>query len=129
MKSKTPKTPTDHGICSCCDNLFKNEADCAEHYYSHPPYYLDEYEEAFALLGQGDNWKTQVPDFIRQAMVFVALNLDYKENANKEALQNLFGSTSGLQWNDSAIVKCLDEIVRLQNKLCPKQAHRMSAGQ
>jgi len=73
-------------------------------------YDLQKYEKAFPLLGQGDNWKTQVPDFIRQAMVFVALNLDFKANANKQAVQTLFGSTSGLQWNDFAIAACLNEI-------------------
>jgi hypothetical protein len=71
-------------------------------------YDLSKYGSAFELLGQGGNWKTQVPDFIRQAMVFVALNLDFTANANKEAVQNLFGSTSGLQWNDSAVLACLD---------------------
>jgi hypothetical protein len=73
-------------------------------------YDLKKYSTAFELLGQGGNYKTQVPDFIRQAMVFVGLNLDFEANENKEAVQNLFGSTSGLQWNDSAILKCLSEI-------------------
>ena len=66
---------------------------------------------AFELLGQGGNWKAQVPDFIRQAMVFVALNLDYTANANKEAVQNLFGSTSGR--SDTAVMMCLSEIKRI----------------
>jgi hypothetical protein len=73
-------------------------------------YDLRKYESAFALLGQGGNYKTQVPDFIRQAMVFVALNLDFEANVNKESVQNLFGSTSGLQWNDTAVLACLKEI-------------------
>lgn len=73
-------------------------------------YDLRKYEQAFALLGQGGNYKTQVPDFIRQVMIFVALNLDFEANANKEAVQNLFGSTSGLRWNDSAVLACLNEI-------------------
>ena len=81
-------------------------------------YDLSKYDPAFALLGQGGNYKTQVPEFIRQAMVFVALNLndgkwDFHANSNKEAVQNLFGSTSGLQWDDSSVMKCLDEIHRL----------------
>jgi len=76
-------------------------------------YDLSKYESAFTLLGQGGNWKTQVPEFTRQAMVFVALNLDFTANANKEAVQNLFGSTSGLLWDDSAMVKCLTEIKRI----------------
>ena len=122
------KKPEDHGICSCCGGFFKNENDATEHYHTHAPYDLSYYEEAFALLGQGDNYKTQVPDFIRQAMVFVALNLKYKENANKEALQNLFGSTSGLRWNDTAVVMCLNMIVNLKNTGNPK-ARRTSAGE
>ena len=126
MKTKSHKP--DHGICFCCGNLFKSEDDRVHHFWTHPPYHLEHYEPAFALLGQGGNYKTQVPDFIRQAMVFVALNLDYKENANKEALQNLFGSTSGLQWNDVSVVMCLNEILRLKDAAFPKHAHRMSAG-
>jgi hypothetical protein len=43
-------------------------------------------------------------------MVFVALNLDFTANVNKEAMQDLFGSTSGLSWNDSAVLACLREI-------------------
>jgi hypothetical protein len=76
-------------------------------------YDLKKYERAFALLGQGDSYKTQVPDFIRQAMIFVALNLDFKANANKEAVHTLFGSTNGLQWGDFAIATCLDEIKKI----------------
>ena len=76
-------------------------------------YDLSKYVPAFELLGQGGNWKTQIPDFIRQAMVFVALNLDYTANANKEAVQNLFGSTSGLLWSDTAVMMCLSEIKRI----------------
>jgi hypothetical protein len=76
-------------------------------------YDLKKYEKAFALLGQGGNYKTQVPDFIRQAMVFVALSLDFTANANKEAVQTLFGSTSGLQWSDFAIAACLGEIKKI----------------
>jgi len=73
-------------------------------------YNLKKYVSAFALLGQGGDYKTQFPDFIRQAMVFVALNLDFEANVNKEAVQNLFGSTSELQWNDAAVFTCLKEI-------------------
>jgi hypothetical protein len=127
MEGTMTTKPHDHGICNCCGGFFKNEDDAVEHYHTHPPYDLNYYEEAFVLLGQGDNYKTQVPDFIRQAMVFVALNLDYKENANKEALQNLFGSTSGLRWNDIAIVMCLNMIVNLKNTGNPK-TRRTSAG-
>jgi len=76
-------------------------------------YDLKKYEKALELLGQGGNWKTQVNDFIRQAMIFVALNLDFKANANKEAVHTLFGSIGGLAWNDFAIAACLDEIKKI----------------
>jgi hypothetical protein len=71
---------------------------------------LRKYARAFELLGQGKSYKTQGPDFIRQVMAFVALNLDFQANENKQAVQNLLGSTSGLQWNDSAVQMCLNEI-------------------
>lgn len=77
-------------------------------------YDLKKYEQAFALLGQGGNYKTQVPDFARQVIVFIALNLDYKANANKASVANLIGSNSGLEWDDSAMLKCLDEIKKIE---------------
>jgi len=76
-------------------------------------YDLKKYEQAFALLGQGGNYKTQVPDFARQVIAFIALNLDYKANTNKASVANLIGSNSGLEWDDSAMLKCLDEIKKI----------------
>ena len=48
-----------------------------------------------------------------QTMVFVALNLDFKANDNKEAIQNLFGSTSGFLQNDSNIETVLTAIKKI----------------
>lgn len=76
-------------------------------------YDLKKYEKAFPLLGQGGNWKTQVPDFARQVMVFIALNLDYRANANAAVVQDIIGSDSGLKWDDTATLKCLDEIKKI----------------
>lgn len=74
-------------------------------------YDLSKYEEAFALFQT--NYQFQVPDLVRQTMVFVALNLDFKANDNKEAIQNLFGSTSGFLQNDSNIETVLTAIKKV----------------
>ncbi|HYW37893.1 MAG TPA: hypothetical protein VE957_07255 [Terriglobales bacterium] len=76
-------------------------------------YDLKKYERAFELLGEGGNWKTQVPDFARHVMVFIALNLDYKKNTNIAPLANLIGSNSGFKQNDSAVLMCLNEIKKV----------------
>ncbi len=50
---------------------------------------------------------------LRQTMVFVALNLDFDANRNKEAIQNLFGSTSGFLQNDTNIHAVLTAIKKI----------------
>ncbi|MGC2728027.1 MAG: hypothetical protein WA254_02430, partial [Candidatus Sulfotelmatobacter sp.] len=72
---------------------------------------LSKYEKAFALFQT--TYQFQVPDLVRQTMVFVALNLDFKANDNKEAIQNLFGSTSGFLQNDSNIETVLTAIKKI----------------
>jgi hypothetical protein len=74
-------------------------------------YDLSKYKEAFTLFQA--NYQFQIPDLVRQTMVFVALNLDFKANDNKEAIQNLFGSTSGFLQNDSNIETVLTAIKKL----------------
>ncbi len=74
-------------------------------------YDLNKYGTAFALLGA--NYKTQVPDFVRRAMIFVALNLDYTANANRGAVQDIFGSNSGFALDDGDVQNCLNEIKRI----------------
>jgi hypothetical protein len=131
MKTEKSKRFNNPIACPACERYgdiveFSTVEELAAHVQTHPlgpdldpmAYKLAKYEPAFALLGQAENWRTQVPEFTRQAMVFVALNLDYgkwdyRDNANQQALQNLFGSTSGLKWDDRAIKNCLDEIHRL----------------
>jgi hypothetical protein len=76
-------------------------------------YDLKKYERAFELLGDGGNWKSQFPEFARQAMVFIALNLDYTKNTNIPALGNLIGSNSGFKLDDSAVLMCLNEIKKI----------------
>ena len=76
-------------------------------------YDLKKYEQAFELLGEGVNWKKQVPDFARQVIIFIALNLNFKENANIAPLANLIGSNSGFKQNDSAVLMCLNEIKKI----------------
>jgi hypothetical protein len=46
-------------------------------------------------------------------LVFVALNIDFDANDNKEAIQNLFGSTSGFLQNDTNIHTVLTAIKKL----------------
>ena len=117
-------------LCPVCDTSFTKLEEFVEHVNTHllsdelrrkPPYDLPKYESAFALLGQGDKYKTQIPEFIRQAMVFVALRLPYHLNGNREAVQRLFGSTSGLRWNDSAIMMCLNKIRQTHYHGKPKE--------
>jgi hypothetical protein len=68
-------------LCPVCATSFQKLEEFVEHVDTHllsdesrrkPPYDLAKFESAFVLLGQGDKYKTQVPEFTRQAMVFVA---------------------------------------------------------
>jgi hypothetical protein len=74
-------------------------------------YDLSKYENAFALFQA--NYQFQVPELVRQTMVFVALNIDFDANKNKEAIQNLFGSTSGFLQNDTNIHAVLTAIKKV----------------
>jgi hypothetical protein len=46
-------------------------------------------------------------------MVFVALNFDYSNNANRPAVDTLFGSGSGVAFSTDDVLKVLGEIKRL----------------
>jgi hypothetical protein len=77
-------------------------------------YDLSKYESAFALFSD-PNWKTtnRFPVLARQAMVFVALNFDYKDTDNRPAVDTLFGSESGMAFATDDVLKVLDKIKRL----------------
>jgi hypothetical protein len=73
-------------------------------------YDLAKYEKAFALLGT--NYQFQVPDVLRQVLVFIALNLDFDNNVNQAALLNLFGA-GALDRNTQDVINTLTEIRRI----------------
>ncbi len=75
-------------------------------------YNPETYSRAFELLGTNPN---HIPDSVRETMIFVALNIDFEANENKEAIQNLFGSTSGFLRNDPDVHNTLTAIRKLQD--------------
>ncbi|MGA9307518.1 MAG: hypothetical protein WBW31_19120 [Candidatus Sulfotelmatobacter sp.] len=70
-------------------------------------YDLTKYDEAFKLL---QNYQS-VPSPLRQILVFVALNIDFTDNDNKELVQALFGEIGN-------VPACLESIKRQTQTDC-----------
>jgi hypothetical protein len=68
------------------------------------PWKLEKYAPAFAMLGA--NYVSQVPDEIRQILIFTALNVDWRKNTVWPFVSNMF---AGRDANN--LKNCLARIV------------------
>jgi hypothetical protein len=68
------------------------------------PWKLEKYAPAFAMLGA--NYVSQVPDGVRQILIFTALNVDWRKNTVWPFISKMF---TGRDAND--LKNCLERIV------------------